>query len=243
MTDESLTPGASPDVDGGAGTSDRTLVEDLLLVLFQSSGGVFAGETTLYYVLAGGVLAELGLDGRVATEPGALGTTRVAATGDTPPDDELLRTAWEYVRERPHNVQTVLAAVGPELRARVLARLLEHGDLREVQRKVLGIIPTKVLELGDTGRHEGLISKVRAVLVDGATPTPRLAALIALLSGSGTLSWFHRDIPWTSPVITRAKELERGDWGAGAAAEAVTRTMVAIITSSLVAALAIQARK
>jgi len=43
-------------------------------------------------------------------------------------------------------------------------------------------------------------------------------------------------------VITRAKELERGEWGAAAAAEAVTRTMIAIIASNVVIAAAVLPR-
>jgi hypothetical protein len=81
-----------------------------------------------------------------------------------------------------------------------------------------------------------LLEGVRDVLVEGAEPQPRVAALAALLSGSGTLPQFHHEIPWTSPVITRAKELEQGDWGAGAAAEAVARTVTATIVNNVIIA-------
>jgi hypothetical protein len=37
-------------------------------------------------------------------------------------------------------------------------------------------------------------------------------------------------------VITRAKELEQGNWGAGAAAEAVTRTVTATVVNSVIVA-------
>lgn len=57
----------------------------------------------------------------------------------------------------------------------------------------------------------------------------------ALLSASGTLPQFHREIPWTSPVISRAKDLERGDWGAEAAAAAVTRTVTATVVVIVIA--------
>ncbi|WP_205857488.1 hypothetical protein [Phytoactinopolyspora endophytica] len=66
------------------------------------------------------------------------------------------------------------------------------------------------------------------MLVDGAEPTVRVAAL---LYGSGMLPHFDRDIPWTSPVIARAEELKEGTWGAGAAAEAVARTVAATIVN------------
>jgi hypothetical protein len=192
---------------------EPTLAEDLLLVLFQPDAGfrgtgIIAGENTLFYVLAGAVLADLGLGGQVRPVPGRAGSTRV-----------------EAVAEKPRHVQTVLAAIGPTLRGPLLDRLVERGDIRRSSRRTLGVFPTKVLEDGGTGRRDELLKDVRAVLVDDEAPQPRVAALGALLSGSGTLPQFHREIPWTSPVITRAKELERGDWGAAAAAEAVTRTV------------------
>lgn len=92
------------------------------------------------------------------------------------------------------------------------------------------------------GRRAGLLEGVRAVLVDGTEPTPRVAALAALLWGSGTLHQFGPGIPWTSAVIARAQELERGNWGAGAAAEAVARTMTAIIVNNAIVAAAVLPR-
>jgi len=80
---------------------------------------------------------------------------------------------------------------------------------------------------------------VRSVLTDGETPDIRTAASIALLSASGTLPQFDREIPWSGNVYTRAKAIERGDWGAAAAAEAVARTMSAVLTNALIAAFAL----
>ncbi|TWD82536.1 Golgi phosphoprotein 3 GPP34 [Kribbella amoyensis] len=217
------------------------LAEDLLLVLFQPDSGTIAGEGTLYYTLAGGVLADLGLGDHVRTEPGRVGT-KVAAVEDRPPSDEILRQGWDYVAAKPRGVQTVLAAIGPNLRSPLLDRLVERGELRRTSRKKLGVFESTVLEDGGTGRRAELVEQIRKVLVDGAEPEPRVAALAALLSGSGTLPQFHREIPWTSPVIARAKELEQGNWGAGAAAEAVTRTVTATIVNNVVVATAVLPR-
>lgn len=219
-----------------------TLAEDLLLVLFQPDSRTIAGEGTLYYVLAGAVLAELALGEHVRTEGGPLGTIRVAAIESSPPTDEILLRGWDYVTDKPRNVQTVLAGIGPYLREPLLDRLVEKGHLDRGRRKVLGLFDAATLELGSTGRREQLIAGLRAVLVDGAEPEPRVAALAALISGSGTLPQFHREIPWTSPVITRAKELERGNWGADAAAEAVVRTMTAVIVNNVIIAAAVLPR-
>ncbi|MBF8193509.1 GPP34 family phosphoprotein [Nonomuraea sp. K274] len=241
-----------PFVGGKAETSGEakklgvpTLAEDLLLLLFQpnsglrSGTGTIAGENTLFYTLAGAVLADLGLGHHVRTDTGWGGTTRVEAVEDHPPSDDTLRSAWDYLCEKPRGVQTVLAAIGPTLRSPLLDRLVERGDIRRGIRKALGLFDTTVLEDGGSGRRSRLLGDVRDVLVEGAEPQPRVAALAALLSGSGTLPQFDPEIPWTSPVITRAKELEQGNWGAGAAAEAVARTVTATIVNNVIIAAAV----
>lgn len=217
---------------------ERTLAEDLLLLLFQPASGTVAREETLFYVLAGAVLADLGLGGHVSTRAGRWGSTTVEAVADRPPADHLLRASWQYVADKPRGVQTVLPATGPALRAPVLDRLVARGDLRRSTRRRFGIVTTSVLEEGGTGRRPQLLGAVRAVLADGVAPTPRVAVLAALLYGSGALPQLHPDIPWTSPVIARAEELKEGSWGAGAAAEAVARTTAATIVNQVVAAAA-----
>lgn len=227
--DSSITGGRPAHVADGP-----LLVEDVLLLLFQPDSGSIAGENILFYVLGGAVLGDLALTGRVEVQHGAL-STRVHAVGDPSETDDILASALSYVAEKPRSVQTVLAAVGPSLRGPVLDRLVERGDLRREQGRLLGIFPTEKLALGSERRAE-LMTSVRAALIDGETPEPRVAASIALLSASGTLPQFHSEIPWSGDVYTRGKELERGDWGAAAASDAVTRTMAAVIANSVIAA-------
>lgn len=219
-----------------------TLAEDLLLLLFQPSSGTIAGEGTLFYVLGGAVLADLSLRGHVQVAASATtGAGRLETLGARPPDDPLLRPAWDYLDEKPRRTQTVLAAIGPPLRTPVLERLVERGDVEQTERRRL-FLRTRSLGEGRTGRREQLLAQVRAVLVDGAEPTARTAALAGLLSGSGWLHQLHPEIPWTSSVIGRAKELEQGSWGAGAAAEAVTRTVTANVVNNVVVAMAVLPR-
>ncbi|WP_407317987.1 GPP34 family phosphoprotein [Isoptericola halotolerans] len=224
--------------DSASFPGEPTLAEDLLLLLFQPGSGTIAGEGTLYYVLAGAVLADLSLGEHVQTSTGRTGSLVVGAVGDRPPADPLLRTSWEYVAGKARGVQTVLAATGPSLRQPLLDRLVDRGDLHRRTRKALGLFTSSVLEEGDSGRRARVLGEVRAVLVDRVEPTPRTAALAALLYGSGTMPQLDRDIPWTSPVIARAEELTEGSWGAEASAKAVTRTVTAVIVNSVVAAAA-----
>ncbi|WP_322409977.1 GOLPH3/VPS74 family protein [Microbacterium invictum] len=210
-----------------------TIAEDLLLLLFQPDSGTIAGENTLFYVLGGAVLAQLGLEQRVTTKKTWSGTVNMAAVPDRAPSDEILRAAWTSVQDKPRGVQTVLPAIGPTLRQPLIDRLVARGELRTEAKKTLGIFSTTVLKDGGTGRRNDLLAEIRGVLVDGASPSARTAALTGLLSASGTLPQFHPAIPWKSAVITRAEELERGDWGAAGAGEAVERTVMAMIVNSV----------
>ncbi|ALV47485.1 hypothetical protein MB46_07000 [Arthrobacter alpinus] len=214
----------------------RLLTEDVFLLLFQPASGTIAGENILFYVLAGAVLGDLALTERVEVRKHNALSTRVHTIGKAKPSDEILASAWSYAAEKPRGIQTVLAAVGPGLRQPVLDRLVERGDLNREKSKTLGIFPSTKLTLR-SGRRAELIAEVRAALIDGESPSPRIGASIALLSASGTLPQFHREIPWSGDVYTRGKNFERGDWGAAAAADAVTRTLAAVITNSVIASM------
>lgn len=227
-------PTGTPDDAPSQGASPRaTLTEDLMLLLFQPASGTIAGETTLFWVLGGAVLADLSRGGHL--EATSDRGTQLRAVADRPPTDALLLPAWERVRDHPGDVHAVLPAVGPTLREPTLQRLIARDDVREQTKKTLGLFTTTALTEGGSGRRARLVADVRAVLVDGATPDPYTAALVALLSASDNLHQLYREIPWTSAVIARAEELERGSWGATAAADAVTRTMLAIVTNAAIA--------
>lgn len=215
-------------------TTDETLVaEDLLLLLLDPRSGTIAGEGTLFHVLAGAVLADLALRDAVELVEGrALTGRRVGAVPGAAPSDPVLREVWDQVAHRPQGVQALLAGVGPHLRGPLLERLVAAGHVARERRRVLGPISRTALVAGPSGRRDGLVEQVRRVLVDGAEPTPRTGVLAALLSASGSLPALHADFPWSGVLYTRGKELERGDWGAAAAGDAVTRTAIAVTTAT-----------
>lgn len=225
-------PATTPGGDAPAPLARTTLAEDLLLVLFDPASGTIAGEGTLFYSLAGAVLADLADQDLVTVDPKpGLTGRRVAAVGDLGPEDPLLRGAWELVAARPRGTQTFLAEVGPRLREPVLDRLVGRGHLVRESGRVLGLIPRTTLRLGETSRRAELVDELRAVLVDGAEPDARAAALGALVFASGSLPVLHREIPWSGAVHRRGTALAAGDWGAAAADAAVQRTAMAIASA------------
>ncbi|WP_369372241.1 GPP34 family phosphoprotein [Promicromonospora sp. Populi] len=209
------------------------IAEDLLLLLFDPRSGTIAGEGTLFYTLAGAVLTELVVEEHVTVdERPTLTGPRVTAVTSNPPADPLLHDVWEPLTTKRQGAQSLIAEVGPQLRGVLLDRLAERGHIHREEHKALGFIKTTALVDGGTSRRAELLDAVRPVLADGAEPTPRSGVLAALLSASGSLPVLDKDIPWSGAVYTRGKELEKGDWGAAAASEAVTRTMLAVTTAS-----------
>ncbi|EGX54816.1 hypothetical protein SZN_36047 [Streptomyces zinciresistens K42] len=219
---------------------DLLLVEDLTLLMFDDASGAIAGAGTLYYTLGGAVLVELARTGRVEIDERDRGLNgpRVRAVAGEPLSDPLLRAAHAKVAARPRGVQTLLVEIGTGLRETVLDRLVERGLVRRERRTTLGVFRTTAWRAADTGHKESLVAEVRAALVDGVEPDTRTAALIGLLSASGTLPSLHRAIPWSGAVYTRAKRLEQASWGAEAVNAAVTRTLLAVSVGAAAAAAA-----
>lgn len=221
-----------------AGLPDETLiVEDLMLLLLDDETGAISGAGTLHYTLGGAVLVELALRGLVelSDERAGMDGAKVRAVKREPPADPLLRSAYDRAAERPRGVQTLLIEIGASLAAPVIDRLLERGLVRRESKRVLRIFRTSTLPANDTGHEAALLERVRAVLEDGAPPDERTAAVIALLSSSGSLPSLHPAVNWSTMVYQRAKDLENGSWAAEAVNTVVSRTVAATTVGVAVA--------
>jgi len=223
---------------------DLLIVEDLLLLLLDDKTGTIAGEGTLYYPLGGAVLVELALRGEVQPDDSRtlFNGIRIAAVKGELPSDPLLRQAYEKVASKPRGVQELVIEIGTPLRGEVLDRLVQRGFIRKESRRVLGLFNTTRMPAQRPDYEAELLERVRAVLVDGVEPDPRTAALVALLSASGTLPQFHPAIKWSGKVYQRGKEFEAGNWGAAAVNTAIASTTAAIAASAAAASVAINSQ-
>ncbi|WP_165771831.1 GOLPH3/VPS74 family protein [Brevibacterium aurantiacum] len=225
-----------PELDGARpAPAPASLAQDILLVLFDPASGSVRGEgMPLSGVLAGAALVDLAFDKHITLDRlGLLRGDEVRVISAVPPADLILRDVWERLASGPMEVHGRVAEIGPRLRAPLLDALVRDGYLRRERRRMLGVFPATVLTEGDTGHRSQLIADVRDVLVDGAEPDRRTAGLVALLSASGTLPQFHKEIGWTSTIAVRALRFREGEWGTAVAAEAVTRIAASLVASSL----------
>lgn len=121
------------------------IAEDLLLLLYDDeSGKPIAGNPGLDYALAGAVVIELTLLGKVdvagdgdTVKPGRLKVLDTTPTGDAVLDERLAILA-QKAGAKPKDL---MGKLSKKLRDQLLVRLAERGVLEADKGKVLGLFP------------------------------------------------------------------------------------------------------
>jgi hypothetical protein len=217
------------------------IAEDLLLLLFDDvTGKAVTDRTKLDNALAGAVVLELAVMGRVEQDPGdrrgRLVVTDASPTGDGVLDEALRRIA----DKQPVKAERVLGGIAKHLRDGLLARLADRGALRRQDAKVLGLFPTTQWMAQDSGAEKQVHQRLVDVLVVGLTPDPRTRALVSLLSAVDAVPrvvGVHHGVE-KRELKRRAKALAEGEWAGVAvrkAVEAVNAAVMATVVATTVA--------
>ncbi|MBA0124863.1 GPP34 family phosphoprotein [Haloechinothrix sp. YIM 98757] len=206
------------------------LAEELLLLAYDGESGRQRGFMNLEYLLAGAVLVDLARHGCVdITEKGTKKrSTRLRVHADAAPTgDAVLDTAHRKAVKYDGRVpRDAVAGLHRKLARTVRAALTERGVLREEKRAVAGIIPVRRWPAEEPHHEHAIRQRLHEVLVTGADPDERTAALIALLSAGGMISRVV-DKQHRKAAKRRAGEIAEGDW----ASEAVRAALAAITTA------------
>ncbi|QYC37757.1 hypothetical protein Nocox_00600 [Nonomuraea coxensis DSM 45129] len=209
-----------------------TIAEELLLLAYsEDEGKQLISTMQLDPALAGALLAELAVEGRVELSDKKLVLTGTAPLGDDEPDDELddelkavlSRVAGEHKERKP--AWWVQRLQSSKLRTRLLTRLAEAGVLTEQRGKVLGLFPVTRWPEADPGVEAEVRERVASVL-GGADPDARTAALIAVMHAA---KLDRKAFPGASKE--RVKEISEGAW----AGDAVARTIASINAATVTA--------
>ncbi|MBA8958897.1 hypothetical protein JOJ86_002188 [Rhodococcus percolatus] len=216
------------------------LAEDLLLLLLDdTSGKPVVDGTRMPRVLAGAVLLELAL-GDVVTpaEPGEdVKKGRLVARDGARPQDPLLARAVDLIgTSKPMKPEAAIEKLAKNLRDELAKRIVGTGWVREEKGKVLGIFPTTRWPGVDGSHERALRSELSAALLDGATPTPRTAALVSLLSAVDAAPKLFPDADRRA-VKKRAREIAEGDWAGKAVRTSVEAVNAAIVVAATVPAI------
>ncbi|TWD74788.1 Golgi phosphoprotein 3 GPP34 [Kribbella amoyensis] len=216
------------------------IAEDLLLLLYDDeSGKPITGSPGLDYALAGAVVIELTMLGRVdvagpgeEVKEGRLKVLDAGPTGD-PVLDQRLAVLAEKTGQKPKNV---LGKLSKKLRDELLARLAERGILEADQDKVLGLFPVTRWPAKDAQHEAQVREALENVLKLGSLPDERTGALVALLNALNVVPKVVTDAVDKKALKQRAKEISESAWAAEAVRKAVQEMQAAVTTAIVVSA-------
>lgn len=222
------------------------IAEDLLLLLTNdATGRPEADSVKLPHALAGAVLLELALAGKVdvagenaRVKPGRLVVADGSTTGDAVLD-AALATVAEREGKKP---QDVVGKLHNGLRDRLYERLAERGILRRERDKVLGLFPRTSWPAAERAHEQRVRAAIADTLVRSRPPEPRIGALLSLLVAIDAVTKVvdpHAYGIERRELKRRAKSIVEQNWTAEAvrkAVEAVNAATTAAVVGGTVAA-------
>jgi Golgi phosphoprotein 3 (GPP34) len=212
-------------------TTPTTLADELLLVLLDPESGKPRTDSTRFdYGLAGALLLELALAGRVDAVGLKPAKAHVVVLDSHPMDDELLTDALGLLAEKRRRADALIPALAKGLRARLLERAERRGDLRREAR----LLARDRWPAADDSRRLGIVTRLTDVLVNGATPDMRTAALVALLAAidAAPAAVEAPDRATRKSVARRARQIGEGAWAAESVRRAVKAAQAAVAASA-----------
>ncbi|MFC7878246.1 GPP34 family phosphoprotein [Isoptericola sp. NPDC057391] len=179
------------------------------------------------YRLAGALLVELVIAGRISLPPAPGGDEQVVVLDRTPTGRRQLDEVLDLAAAAPRRAPELVDVLARRVERPLLDGLVAQALLRREDRAVWGVLRSTRWRTVDGPVVTALRRRVHGVLLDGAVPGDRTAALLTLAEGSG---WLRPRVPRERrrEADTRMHELATSWWrgspvreGAGAVASAV----------------------
>jgi hypothetical protein len=208
-----------------------TLAHELALLAYDDAGVDRLGRPALDQGMAGALLLELALAGRIEVADERLVVTDPTPVGQQQLDDALARMGADEKRRRPKDWIGRLARDLPE---QVLDGLVTAGVLHRESDRVLWIFP-RTRYPSPTGTEPEVEAQARrrmvaAVATDGPVDG-RTAALIGLVRAVGLDRKLFAELP-KQHVERRLAEIAAGDWASDATRKAIAETQAAVLLAT-----------
>jgi hypothetical protein len=197
-----------------------TLPEEFFLLSIDDDKGKIIASVSdgLPLGLAGALLADLALHGKISVVEKRLAVIDTAPTGEALLDDALTRLAAE---KKPRKVQYWVEKLsGKKLVQQVVQRLVEKSVLRIEEKRYLWVIPYHVYPQVDASAKYWIKNHLRDAVLAGGEVTPGIVALLSLLNACRLLDLvFTRDEK--KAASSKVKALAAGEIYGEAVAEAI----------------------
>jgi len=179
--------------------SGPSLAEEIVLLSLDDATGRPLGRAGMApdLALAGALLMDLALAGRIDTDRDRVLLVDSTPTGDAVADAALRHLATSGAPSDARGLLPLLAREAGTAREALLARLVAAGVLKRVEERVLFVFADRRFPKAP-GRSEAsdARARLRATLLEQEIPEPRDALLLGLARAAGLL-----------PVILSAEEL------------------------------------
>jgi Golgi phosphoprotein 3 len=189
-----------------------TLADEIVVLMLRDDTGAIRSEcdSVANIAIAGGVLMELALLGRIDTD-----LTSLFIVDPKPVGDELLDPALQKIAAEPETRSSawwirVLGLHSGDLSAKVLERLVQAGILRAEDRQFLWVFSRRAYPQ-NTGREEREAkTRLVSVMFNDDVPDARDTLLLGLAESSGVLNAIMspEDLRKTSSRIAQVLALE-----------------------------------
>lgn len=209
-----------------------TFVEELVLLgLDDHTGALFPTPVMGFnYALAGALIADLALSGRVDTDLEQLTVLRTDPTGDDLLDRALatLQTA-----DKPQTVSHWLGVFSSQratLETEALERLVARGILRREDKKILWVFGTRRYPTVDNQERTEVKTRLSALILGDDLPDPHDAVLVSLLTACHLLHRIFPDSAHTARAarIAHLARMDQVGREVGSAIESLNRVLTSM---------------
>ena len=159
-----------------------SFAEEIYLLALDDQKGVLKPLPigSLAHALAGAVLMELALDGRIDTDLTTLTVTSTAPTGDALLDETLTELQAECAPKPVSFWLQKLVRESKRLVARVQADLIRKNILKEENQRLLWVFAVRRYPMIDQREVKEVRTRLREMILSDTVPAPRDVVLLSL---------------------------------------------------------------
>ncbi|MCX4587908.1 GPP34 family phosphoprotein [Streptomyces sp. NBC_01481] len=211
-----------------------TLGEEITLLSLDDDSGVARERQACQWAVAGGIVLELVLSGRLSVDRGRIAVVDTASTGVRLLDDRLrMIDAWAAGKSKPPKVTEWLTKDHRKVLDATLESLRERGLVSQEERKLLGLFPVRRFPEADGTVERELRGRLEGLVLRHGEPDDRSAGLIALLHGAKLHRLAFPDLP-RKEVSPRMREIAEGQWAGESVRKAIQDMQAAMSAVALV---------
>ncbi|MFF8290968.1 GPP34 family phosphoprotein [Streptomyces sp. NPDC016309] len=210
-----------------------TLGEEITLLSLDDESGAARERSSAGWAVAGGILLELAMAGRIAVSEGRLEVTDPTPTGNALLDGRLAALDEWARRKSRRKVSDWLSKDQSRAVRSTVESLCERGLVVEEQTRVLGMFPVRRYPEADGSVERELRARLTSVVVHGAEPDDRTSGLVSLLHAAKLHRLAFPDIP-RKLVEPRMAAIAEGQWAGDGVREAIRNMQAAMVAVTVV---------